>query len=153
MQAKSGAYATPVGFKDVTLIHAWRNSKASREASSMPRNFGLLSHWIWFLRLKPAERPLMVIEGEEKIGVVQFTRLGELYRWSFYKNPQANAVGLSIMVAGLDYAEVHLGISQLSAWVKATNIASIALHERLGFFRSGQAEDGSTIMYEKNLMG
>jgi len=132
--------------QDLTLVLAWRNHPEVRKYMFRQDEIGAGEHREWFRRclMEPGRHLLVYEEGDGPAG---FANLGNAFvgsdaTWGFYVAPGApRGTGGRMCQAALDHAFSALGVRKVSGEAIATNLRSIALHERLGFLREGMRRE------------
>lgn len=105
-------------------------------------------HEAWFARATLACSRLIVEEGSTAIGFAQFNDVapGGVADWGFYARPgMPKGTGTKLGNAALVHAFDTLKLHKVFAQVIADNMASLALHRRLGFVEEGLLRDQKLI--------
>lgn len=131
---------------DLDVILAWRNHPSVRNFMLTRHEISVDEHRKWFERVSADEshRALIFQEGEQALGYVQFSGVGRggISNWGFYTRPDApKGTGSSLGAAALVYAFDTFDLHKVCGQAIATNQASIALHNRLGFTQEGFLRD------------
>ena len=132
--------------EDLPMVRAWRNHPTVRRFMFTRHEITAEEHQAWFAAAArdATRRMLIVTEGEEPIGYVQFSGVaaGGVSDWGFYARPGAPpGTGRRLGRAALDHAFSVLALHKVCGQAMAANAASIAFHERLGFAREGVLRD------------
>lgn len=136
----------PLTEEDLPMILAWRNASSVREFMFHSHKIGLAEHRAWFERMHtdPARRLLIVESDAGPLGFVQFSGVepGGVADWGFYARPDAaKGTGRALGAVALDHAFSELRLHKVSGQALAQNVASIRLHQRLGFDEEGRLRD------------
>ncbi|MDH2241153.1 UDP-4-amino-4,6-dideoxy-N-acetyl-beta-L-altrosamine N-acetyltransferase [Pseudomonas sp. GD03909] len=131
-----------MGEHDLGYVLAWRNHSDVRKFMLTQHEITDTEHRAWFERTsKDKTRALLVVEDHQQpIGCVIFSRVekNSTADWSFYSAPASRAgTGKLVCSAALDFAFQELGVHKVAGQVLDFNIASIRLHQRLGFTQEG----------------
>lgn len=127
---------------DLECVLAWRNHPDVRRFMLTQHEIELSEHRAWFDRVSKDEKyALLVIEeNKQAVGCVIFTgaQTKATADWSFYTAPSSRpGTGKRICAAGLDFAFKELGVHKVAGQVLDFNIASIRVHQHLGFIQEG----------------
>ncbi len=127
---------------DLGRVLEWRNDPSVREHMLQPHEIGRDEHRCWYeAASRDASRGLLVVEeGSQGIGFVQFTGLGAdaAASWGFYVAPGApRGSGRKLGRLALAYAFETLGLRKVCGEVIASNAASIGFHKSMGFQQEG----------------
>lgn len=136
----------PVTPNDLPMLLAWRNHPSIRAFMLTRHEIAPAEHSAWFERSSADEtRRLLIVEDRaEPVGYVQFANVaaGGIADWGFYARPEApKGTGQKLGSAALTYGFETLALHKVCGQALASNAASIALHERLGFAREGVLRD------------
>lgn len=122
---------------DLEDVFAWRNDPEVRRHMHTRHEITIEEHRAWFARcgLEEGRELLIVEEGQDPLGFVQFARLGPRQsEWGFYLRPGApKGSGRKLGRAALDYAFAGLRQTAVHGKVLRENSRSIAFHTSLGF--------------------
>ena len=134
----------PLSSADVELTFFWRNREAVRNAMYHTAPIELAGHGAWIERtVADATRDYSIFEMDGRpigiVGIIWINRNGGLAEWSFHIGaPDASRGSGTIMLElALTRFFDEIGGRKMCAEVIADNIRSLALHDRLGFFREG----------------
>lgn len=127
---------------DLSDILSWRNHPGVRNFMLTQHEITVDEHRRWFERAsKDQTNSLLVIEEFERpLGCVTFSGVKRdlSAEWSFYASPDGEpGTGTKVCSAAIEYAFSVLGVHKIVGRVLEFNLASIRLHERLGFFHEG----------------
>ncbi len=132
--------------EDLPLLLSWRNHEAVRMFMLTQHEITLEEHRDWFSRanVDPSRRLLIAENDEGPFAYVQFSHVAEggVADWGFYARPHApKGMGRVLGRLALDYAFNELKLHKVCGQAIASNAASIAFHERMGFSREGVLRD------------
>jgi UDP-4-amino-4,6-dideoxy-N-acetyl-beta-L-altrosamine N-acetyltransferase len=135
-----------VSERDLSMILAWRNHENVRQHMFTQHEIGLDEHKKWFVKVSqdPCRCLLIVEEGKQAIGYVQFSNVeeGGIADWGFYARPDApKGTGSKLGVMALNHAFGPLKLHKICGQAIDSNHASIALHQALGFAQEGILRD------------
>lgn len=135
---------------DLPMVLAWRNHSSVRYFMLTQHEISLQEHRNWFERVKhdKQRKQILVLDGSEPIGFVQFSlaNIGGIADWGFYVRPDApKGSGTKLGSAALTYAFQNLGLHKVCGQAIESNMASIALHQKLGFSEEGRLRDQQQI--------
>ena len=107
-------------------------------------------HRNWFAKASqsPSRCLLIVEEAGQAIGHVQFSKVedGGIANWGFYVRPDApKGTGRKLGTMALNHAFGPLKLHKVCGQAIASNQASIAFHQRLGFALEGVLRDQQRI--------
>ncbi len=124
--------------EDLPMVLAWRNHADVRRYMFTQHEIGLDEHRNWFAKASqdPSRCLLIVEEDKQAIGYVQFSKVeeGGIADWGFYARPDApKGTGRRLGTMALNYAFGPLKLHKICGQAIASNHASIAFHQRLGF--------------------
>ena len=136
--------------EDLPMVLAWRNHADVRRYMFTQHEIGLDEHRNWFAKASqdPSRCLLIVEEDKHAIGYVQFSKLeeGGVADWGFYARPDASkGTGRRLGTMALNYAFGSLKLHKICGQAIASNHASIAFHQRLGFALEGVLLDQKRI--------
>lgn len=142
-----------MNFHDLSMVLAWRNHKDIRRYMFTQHEIGLEEHRIWFANAQSdsARRLLIVEDANSPFGYVQFRNVatGGIADWGFYVRPGApRGCGRQLGIAALNHAFHTLNLHKVCGSAIDSNLASIALHNRLGFVREGVLRDQCVVGLE-----
>lgn len=134
--------ARRMGENDLEYVLKWRNHPDIRRFMLSQHEITPAEHRAWFDRASRDEtRALLVIEEYSRpLGCVIFSGVQKnaTADWSFYSAPKNPAgTGTRICAAALDFAFNELGVHKVAGQVLEFNLASIRVHQRLGFMQEG----------------
>lgn len=137
-----------MGEHDLEYVLAWRNHSDVRRFMLTQHEITALEHRAWFeCASKDKTRVLLVLEEHEQpIGCVIFSGVGtnSTADWSFYTAPASRAgTGRRVCSVALAFAFKELGVHKVAGQVLDFNVASIRLHQRLGFIQEGTLREHS----------
>lgn len=130
------------------MLLAWRNHPDVRRAMFTQHEITPPEHQAWFARATPECARLIVLEGPTAIGFAQFNNVAPdgVSDWGFYARPgMPKGTGTKLGHAALEHAFDTLKLHKVFAQVMAGNLASLALHRRLGFVEEGLLRDQKLI--------
>lgn len=135
---------------DLPMVLAWRNHVNVRRYMFTQHEISLDEHRNWFAKVSqdPGRCLLIVEEAGQAIGYVQFSKVenGGVADWGFYARPDApKGSGRKLGVMALSHAFGMLKLHKVCGQAIASNQASIAFHERLGFTLEGVLRDQQRI--------
>ena len=127
---------------DIELVFKWRNDPKVRKFMFDTAPLEPKEHAAWFDRTHrdPLRHLLLVCQGEQPFGFVQFTL--KLCRtvadWGFYVDPKGpKGQGTILGHAALNYGFNVLGLNRVCGQVIDRNPRSMIFHVRLGFTAEG----------------
>ncbi len=128
--------------QDLPMVLAWRNHADVRRYMFTQHEISLDEHRNWFAKASqdPSRCLLIVEENKQAIGYVQFSKVedGGVADWGFYARPDASkGSGRKLGVMALNHAFGPLKLHKVCGQAIASNQASIAFHQRLGFALEG----------------
>ena len=128
--------------EDLGLLFAWRNNSEIRRFMFNQECIALDKHQQWFeAALQQQDSCLLIYEIDNvALGCTNFSNAiaGQVSEWGFYTAPDApKGCGSLMGRLVLDHAFVTLGIDKVCAEVLDYNLASIRMHEKIGFKREG----------------
>ena len=142
---QSSARVRRACMEDCELIYAWRNHPNIRQYMHQSNEIAWENHKKWFEKqMLNSDYILLLYEwGNTPMGSVNFTRKNEhKWEWGFYTAPNAlRGQGMYMGRVALEYAKTHLSAQSIYAQVLKHNIASIRLHQKLGFLCLQQDEN------------
>jgi UDP-4-amino-4,6-dideoxy-N-acetyl-beta-L-altrosamine N-acetyltransferase len=132
------------------MVLAWRNHPAVRSYMLTQHEINLQEHRNWFERVQHdmTRQQLIVLDGVEPIGFVQFSANGKggIADWGFYARPDApKGSGTKLGQAALAHAFKDLGLHKVCGQAIESNAASIAFHQKLGFIEEGRLREQQRI--------
>ena len=135
---------------DLPMVLSWRNHPYVRNFMFTQREIGLEEHRGWFAKasLDTSRRLLIVEDGKQPIGYVQFNQVadGGIANWGFYARPDApKGTGRKLGVMALNHAFSSLKLHKVCGQALARNQSSIVFHQRLGFILEGVLRDQQII--------
>ncbi len=135
---------------DLPMVLAWRNHADVRRYMFTQHEISLDEHRNWFAKASrdPSRCLLIVEENKQAIGYVQFSKVedGGVADWGFYARPDApKGSGRKLGVMALNHAFGSLELHKVCGQAIASNQASIAFHQRLGFALEGVLRDQQRI--------
>lgn len=135
---------------DLPVVLTWRNHPDVRRFMFTQHEISLDEHRQWFAKTRtdPTRRLLIVEDGRDPIGYVQFSSVtcGGVADWGFYARPEApRGSGYKLGVTALNYAFGSLNLHKVCGQAIDSNLASIAFHLRLGFAEEGMLRDQQRI--------
>ena len=126
--------------KERTMVLEWRNDPEIRKWMRNSQPISLKEHlrFITSLQKSDDKRYFVVKEGEEYIGVVDFTDINRNQKSAFfgvYANPASTKRGLGskLLASLINYAKEELGLRLLRLEVLKSNEKAIALYKKFGF--------------------
>ena len=136
--------------QDLPMVLAWRNHADVRRYMITQHEISLDEHRNWFAKASqdPSRCLLIVEEDQQAIGYVQFSKVedGGVADWGFYARPDApKGSGRKLGVMALNHAFGPLKLHKVCGQAIASNQASIAFHQRLGFTLEGVLRDQQRI--------
>ena len=131
---------------DLEYVLSWRNHPDVRRFMLKQHEITAHEHHAWFERAsKDATCALLVIEEKNQpAGSVVFSGIqaNSTADWSFYSSPGSPAgTGKRVCSMALNFVFNELNIHKVTGRVLAYNVASIRLHQRLGFIQEGNLRD------------
>ena len=135
---------------DLPMVLAWRNHPAVRRYMLTQHKINVDEHRNWYERVKgdKTRQQLIVLDNANPIGFVQFNRVcqGCIAEWGFYVRPDApKGSGTKLGQAALAHAFNDLGLHKVCGQAIESNVASIALHKKLGFAEEGRLREQQRI--------
>ncbi len=145
-----GCIVRKVTEDDLPMVLAWRNHADVRRYMFTQHEIGLDEHRNWFAKAsQDTSRCLLIVEeNKQAFGYVQFSKVedGGIADWGFYTSPEASkGTGRKLGVMALNYAFGSLKLHKVCGQAIASNQASIAFHQRLGFTLEGVLRDQQRI--------
>lgn len=136
--------------QDLPMVLAWRNHAEVRRYMFTQHEISLDEHRNWFAKAsRDHSRCLLIVEEDKQaIGYVQFSKVedGGVADWGFYARPDApKGTGRKLGVMALNHAFGPLKLHKVCGQAIASNQASIAFHQRLGFVLEGVLRDQQRI--------
>lgn len=136
--------------QDLPMVLAWRNHAEVRRYMFTQHEISLDEHRNWFAKASQdlSRCLLIVVEDKQAIGYVQFSNVkeGGVADWGFYARPDApKGSGRKLGVMALNHAFGPLKLHKVCGQAIASNQASIAFHEHLGFTLEGVLRDQQRI--------
>lgn len=140
---------------DLEMVLAWRNHPEVRRYMLTQHEIAFDEHLAWYKKTSKEESQVLLVieESREPIGCVIFSgaQHGKTATWSFYAAPNRKAgTGNSVCSAALDFAFNKIGVHKVAGQVLDFNVASIRIHERLGFVREGLLREHCIIKNERH---
>lgn len=132
----------PMRTADLEMVRAWRNAPRVRDASFTDHIISPKEHATWFKKNHRTASFNIFMHGKEPLGFVQvthFTAHHDRAFWGFYLEKENLPKGTGLVMGYLamrlvfDKLEVH----KLCSEIFASNLASIRLHQKLGFQQEG----------------
>jgi UDP-4-amino-4,6-dideoxy-N-acetyl-beta-L-altrosamine N-acetyltransferase len=135
---------------DLPMVLVWRNHPAVRSFMLTQHEISMEEHRNWFVRVKEVKtrQLLLVMDGADPLGFVQFNPVcqGGIANWGFYARPDApKGSGTKLGQAALAHAFKALGLHKVCGKAIESNVASIALHQKLGFKEEGRLREQQRI--------
>lgn len=132
----------PLESRDLPELLAWRNHASVRQFMINRHTITPDEHQNWFnkVQLIAGHHLLIAEDGEQALGYVQFSQAhsGGVADWGFYAQPgAARGSGTRLCTAALDHAFGVLKVHKVCGHALANNLASLALHAKLGFEKEG----------------
>jgi len=131
---------------DLPMVLDWRNHSDVRKFMYTSDEISYEDHKNWFA--KSLQNPMVHILIFEKdatpLGFVNICEKpdGRIGKWGFYMAPAApRGNGFLLGQTALSYAFHNLKLQKLCGEAIADNLASIRLHEKLGFTQEGFSRD------------
>jgi len=142
---------------DLDMVLVWRNHPSVRNYMLTQHEISLEEHRNWFTRVREGkeQRQLIVLEGDDPLGCVQFNPVchGGIANWGFYARPDApTGSGSKLGQAALAHAFKNLGLHKVCGQAIESNVASIALHRKLGFSEEGRLLEQRRIGYRHHTL-
>ncbi|MDQ0349003.1 UDP-4-amino-4,6-dideoxy-N-acetyl-beta-L-altrosamine N-acetyltransferase [Ancylobacter vacuolatus] len=138
----------PLTADDLPTLLAWRNHPDVRRAMFTQHEISPSEHEAWFAHAPSYCARLIVEEGPTTIGFAQFNNVAPdgVSDWGFYARPgRPKGTGTKLGQAALGHAFDTLKLHKVYAQVMTGNLASLALHRRLGFIEEGLLRDQKLI--------
>ena len=132
----------PIERADLATILVWRNHESIRHFMFDPHIISPGEHLNWFEKCAndSSRHPLMFeIEGQPA-GYTFFKvdLSNQIADWGFYAAPgSAKGTGTLMGECALRYAFEELGLHKVCGLVLRSNLASLRMHEKLGFVPEG----------------
>jgi len=128
---------------DLARVLRWRNHPGVRAFMFTRHEISPPEHARWFARADAdPDRHLLIYEIDgEPLGFASVARGADsgVADWGFYLAPGApRGSGTALGAAVLDHAFRVLGLDQVRGEALAFNTASLRMHEKLGFRRTGE---------------
>lgn len=136
--------------EDLPMVLAWRNHAEVRRYMFTQHEISLDEHCNWFAKASQDHtRSLLIVEdSRQAIGYVQFSKVedGGVADWGFYARPDApKGSGRKLGAVALNHAFGPLKLHKVCGQAIASNEASIAFHQCLGFALEGVLRDQQRI--------
>ena len=128
--------------EDLPALLTWRNHPFVRNFMLSRHEIQGDEHRAWFAKNSTdiSQRLLIIEEDHIPLGFAQFSGVteGGISDWGFYARPDApKGVGTKLGVVVLEHAFRELRLHKVCGQAISSNIASIALHGKLGFSEEG----------------
>lgn len=129
----------PARADDCQTVFNWRNHADIRRVMLDTAPLDWTQHCNWFAQQwQHPEHPMLIYRHRDRdYGYMRLQHLGQdMYMWGFYLSPDCprrQGHGLLLGRLALQYAFGQLGAAAVSAQVRNSNTASLALHRTLGF--------------------
>ncbi len=146
LQDFSAARVLPAAGEDCRCLFEWRNHPDIRRFMFNSEPIEWAQHQNWFVRqlASPDFTMLLYWPDDTAQGYAGFKHLGGgRYEWGFYLAPgcpRSSGHGLRLGRLALQYAFAQLQAREVLGQVLPHNAASLALHGKLGFRRTGGGE-------------
>ncbi|MCG7657650.1 UDP-2,4-diacetamido-2,4,6-trideoxy-beta-L-altropyranose hydrolase [Wielerella bovis] len=139
----------PAQLADSRLLYTWRNHADIRRFMLHTDEIAWETHEKWYVAQETNPDYILLIyqENDIPLGSLNFTRVqNNLWEWGFYAAPNApRGTGTKMGRLALAYAFSELAADEVSGHVLPHNVASLRLHEKLGFVR--QPENGGSLVH------
>ncbi|KWV59607.1 UDP-4-amino-4,6-dideoxy-N-acetyl-beta-L-altrosamine N-acetyltransferase [Rhizobium altiplani] len=128
---------------DLDCVLQWRNSEHVRRYMYTRHQIQADEHRAWFSRksIDPAWHLLIFEQDRVPQGYVSIHVAGPggVAEWGFYAAPDApKGAGKALGIDALDHCFSTLRLQRVWGQCLASNLASVRLHERMGFSREGE---------------
>lgn len=135
-------YLRPMTKEDLELVFEWRNAPQIRDFMLTQQEITFADHLEWFNSAsKNPTRVLLIFEADDMpTGHINFKMgvSGRVADWGFYTAPDApKGTGRIMGATALQFGFAALGLHKICGQVLDFNIASLKMHEALGFIREG----------------
>jgi len=131
-------------FEDCKLLFDWANDKDTRSQSFNKNTIPIAEHTNWFhARLKDSNALLLICEiSGISIGVTRYTIEGTNATINYSLDKEYRGAGLASQMVSISIKKVRQlrSITQITAFVKESNIASLRIFEKLLFTKTKAAE-------------
>ncbi len=138
-QFSDSASIRPAQVDDVRRVFEWRNHADIRRFMFQRDELIWENHAVWFAKQLHNPEFIMLIYQLNHIpqGYISFKKLDDgVWEWGFYTAPDCpRGNGTRMGRLALAWAFAELGAREVRGLVLADNVASLKLHEKLGFFR------------------
>lgn len=141
------AILRPMREDDLPLTRRWRNDPEIRAFMFSQHTISVAEHRAWYERATKSPREHLFImerggEGSAFLRLHVQDEASSRAEWGFYTSPEApRGTGTILGRLGVGQAFGALGLHKLYGEVIETNLASVALHMKLGFTKEAQLRD------------
>lgn len=127
---------------DLEFVRSWRNHGSIREYMFHQDLISSQEHRVWFEKAQhDSSKELFIFENDlapQGFAQVKYSYASSVAEWGFYAAPEApSGTGTEMLSKVLDYVFEVRGSFRIHAQVLEHNLASLRLHEKLGFTREG----------------
>lgn len=138
----------PAALADARRILDWRNRPRIRAVMFTTGEIDWDGHCAWLARTieSPSAHAFIFEQDGRPLGYVKLDDLGEgRFTWGFYIGEEDAPTGSGgrMLFLALEAGFGPLGARVLEAEVKPDNVASVRLHEKLGFIRMVPEKEGA----------
>ncbi|GEM_PF-1518265 len=130
--------------EDCKLLFDWANDKDTRSQSFNKNTIPIAEHTTWFnARLKDSNALLLICElSGIPIGVTRYTIEGTNATINYSLDKEYRGAGLASQMVSISIKKVKQlrSLTQITAFVKESNIASLRIFEKLLFTKTKAAE-------------
>ncbi|WP_281883025.1 UDP-4-amino-4,6-dideoxy-N-acetyl-beta-L-altrosamine N-acetyltransferase [Paenibacillus sp. YYML68] len=144
MEFEKSCELRPVSETDLLLLFQWRNSHRVQESMYSDQAITLDQHTTWFHRMLQRDDLAYYVFEYNGVpsGVVNFVQLDKINgkcSWGFYLGADDLPAGTGTKMCrlGLRKAFEELQMRKICGEAFAFNLASVKVHEKLGFQREG----------------
>ena len=129
--------------QDLATIREWRNQPSVMSYMFQQHKISVNEHKKWFQKVVQDKKRHLLIYSEDDVplGFMQLhesSQTPKLFEWGFYISPSASkGTGTRLCLMSIQYAFSKLKAFKVYGEVLDFNLASIALHEKLGFKKEG----------------
>ncbi|MEM8906232.1 MAG: UDP-2,4-diacetamido-2,4,6-trideoxy-beta-L-altropyranose hydrolase [Bacteroidota bacterium] len=142
-----------VNENDLHLLHRWTNDPLTRQYSSDPNPIPMVEHRQWFFeKLNNPKSFLFILEfGAQPVGQIRFDVQENrvVISYSISKDFRQRGFGMPLLQNGIQQFKSKKPTPILMVgYVMKSNMASIALFERLNFYREGVMDYGGSYLFK-----
>ena len=137
--------------QDSRLIYSWRNHADIRRFMLNANEIGWADHEKWFAAQFANPNYILLIyeEHQKPLSCLNLKYLyDDVWEWGFYAAPDApRGTGSKMGRLALAYAFSELGAREVRGQVLPHNVASMRLHEKLGFKKQPENQESDIVAF------